>query len=142
MDRSITSSCFQCNAPSETQRFGGNFAKTLSKGTTVAFYGDLGSGKTTCIKSIVSYLTNLHTEEILSPTFNFVNEYDGVYHFDLYRMNNYEEFLQRGFDEYLLSGSICLIEWAERIEGFLPKNRIKLRFKMIDETTRLISIEP
>ncbi len=125
----------------ETQVFGKKLAKRLDPGSIVACFGGLGSGKTTCIKSIVSTLTKIHEDEINSPTFHYVNDYEGVYHFDLYRLKNFRDFLQRGFDEYLTSGHICLIEWAERIEELLPKTVIKLSLKIVDEKTRTLCIE-
>ena len=137
MARSVVTS----SSLEETKAFGKKLAKTLKPGSILACFGDLGSGKTACIKSIASTLTALHEDEINSPTFNYVNDYDGVYHFDLYRLKNFREFLQKGFDEYLTSGSICLIEWAERIEEHLPASAIKLRFKFVDEKTRTMSIE-
>jgi tRNA threonylcarbamoyladenosine biosynthesis protein TsaE len=87
----------------------------------VLFKGDLGAGKTTLIKMICS---NKGVQgEMSSPTFSIVNEYSGaddaLYHFDLYRIENHEELLDIGFEDYLDSGRICLIEWPSVAENIL-----------------------
>ncbi|MBL7875590.1 MAG: tRNA (adenosine(37)-N6)-threonylcarbamoyltransferase complex ATPase subunit type 1 TsaE [Cyclobacteriaceae bacterium] len=91
--------------------------------TTWLFYGEMGSGKTTLIKYLVKEL-GLNSL-VTSPTFSIVNEYsepgkNPVYHFDLYRLKNEVEALDIGFDEYLSSGNLCLIEWPEKVESLLP----------------------
>lgn len=90
---------------------------------TILFNGLMGSGKTTLIKSLCKALGS--ADRISSPTFSLVNEYldqngASIYHFDLYRVERQEELLDMGFEEYLDSGSICLIEWPEIAEGLLP----------------------
>jgi len=89
----------------------------------IAFYGDMGAGKTTLIQRICHQMgVNL---EVTSPTFALVNEYplptgEPLYHFDFYRINNPVEALDFGIDEYLDSGHLCLMEWPERIAPLLP----------------------
>jgi tRNA threonylcarbamoyladenosine biosynthesis protein TsaE len=91
----------------------------------VLVYGEMGAGKTTLIKSICRALRV--TDEVSSPTFALVNEYQSgggepIYHFDLYRLTAEEEALDFGVDEYLDSGCLCLVEWPEKIINFLPHN--------------------
>ena len=91
----------------------------------VLLIGEMGAGKTTLIKALCHALGV--TDEVSSPTFALVNEYlDGksnpVYHFDLYRLENEEEALDFGVDEYLDSGALCLVEWPEKISKFLPQS--------------------
>jgi len=91
----------------------------------VLFFGEMGAGKTTLIKAICRALGV--QDEVSSPTFALVNEYESgngeaIYHFDLYRLKAEEEALDFGVDEYLDSGSFCLVEWPEKIINFLPHN--------------------
>lgn len=112
----------------ETHGFAKTLAKELLPGDVLAFYGDVGAGKTTLIKSIVSTF-GYPKSEVTSPTFTYLNIYNAnlpIYHFDLYRFENEEEFLQKGFDEYFEANGLCLIEWAEKIPSLLPKNTKKL----------------
>ena len=108
-----------------------------------AFFGDLGSGKTTFIKALVSKLSGIHPHEISSPTFTYLHIYEGnipIFHFDLYRLQNHEDFLERGFDEYFEAGGICCIEWAERIRPILPNDVLCIEMKHLNENEREITI--
>lgn len=92
-----------------------------------AFYGKMGVGKTTFIKSICSQL--MVKETAISPSFAIINEYITtsclpVFHFDFYRIKSITEFLDLGCEEYFYSDSYCFIEWPEKIEDFLPEEHI------------------
>jgi len=97
---------------------------------TILVYGDMGSGKTTLIKSLVKQLGSL--DEVSSPTYSLVNEYeiknDLIYHFDLYRVKDIDEAYNFGIEDYLYSGHWVIIEWPQVIEGIIPDgfNRIDL----------------
>ena len=107
----------------ETQNIGRRIAKNLKKGNIVAFLGNLGSGKTTLIKGLVNEINSTDIDSVSSPTFTYLNIYPGtvdVFHFDLYRIKNDEQFLSMGFDEYFEKEGICLIEWSEKITSILP----------------------
>lgn len=89
----------------------------------ILFNGDMGAGKTTLIKAICKQLEV--EDEVSSPTYSLVNEYYSptagtIYHFDFYRLRQEEEAMDMGVDEYLYSGHLCLIEWAENIRNLLP----------------------
>jgi len=93
----------------------------------VAFFGNLGSGKTTCIRGICSGLGV--TEIVTSPTFTLINEYTGtlpVYHFDFYRINSQDELIDLGLEEYFFGQGISLIEWPEIVMDILPKERFEV----------------
>ena len=126
----------------ETVGFGREFAKRLRPGSFVALYGDLGAGKTQFVKGICDEFEV--SEVVNSPTFTIVNEYHGtlpVFHIDLYRMKNLEEILGIGFDEYSEAGGVCLVEWAEKLDGIIPERRFDVKMTVVDDTTREIIVE-
>ncbi|HEY9165446.1 MAG TPA: tRNA (adenosine(37)-N6)-threonylcarbamoyltransferase complex ATPase subunit type 1 TsaE [Candidatus Kryptonia bacterium] len=128
-------------AESETIALGKKFAGQLKEGGFVALYGELGAGKTQFVKGVCEALKV--TEVVNSPTFTIVNEYHGtmpVFHIDLYRLSNVDEILGIGFDEYLEAGGICLVEWAEKLDGIIPGRRFDVKLAVVDESTREISI--
>lgn len=99
------------------------------------FTGDLGAGKTTLIKTLAEKLGI--REAVSSPTFNYVNDYEGkVYHFDCYRLKNVEEALNLGLEEYLDSGRSCWVEWPEVIRPILPEPRLDVVITHNKDTTR------
>ncbi len=110
----------------------------------LAFFGELGSGKTTVINAICQLLKA--EDSVTSPTFSLINEYllpDGrkIYHIDFYRINNIEEIYDFGYEEYLYSSNICLIEWPEKIESLLPENTAKIYIEVVSKDERIIKIE-
>lgn len=132
------------NSEEETKLIGRKFAKGLKNGDVIVLTGDLGSGKTKFTEGVLQFfgLEN----EISSPTFNIVNEYVkedvNVYHFDVYRLEDEDEFYAIGGEEYFEKG-ICLIEWGEMIEFALPNKYIQISFSrnLEDENVREIVIE-
>lgn len=133
----------------ETVALGAEFALTLNPGDTVAFYGDLGSGKTEFIKGVCE---RFNVDEIVnSPTFTFINKYGGeiddeeisIYHIDLYRVEKTEDLEEIGFAECVHSNdSIKLIEWAERAATEIPSKRINIYIQFEEEEElRQITIE-
>jgi len=122
------------HSENDTINFGKFLASKLQIGDIIVLTGDLGSGKTKLTQGILSYfgLEN----EISSPTFTIVNEYHkndtNIYHFDVYRLADVDEFYAMGGDEYFSNG-ICLIEWGEMIESILPKHYTKITFKKNDK---------
>ncbi len=125
---------FITTSPEETYRLGQQFAKELCSGAVVALVGDLGCGKTAFVKGVVGFFGN--AEDVVSPTFTLVNEYDGeipVYHFDVYRLENPSLEECDWMDDYLFGDGICLIEWADNIKAALPENTIRITFKKAPE---------
>lgn len=115
-----------------------------SKNNIWTFYGSMGAGKTTLIKKLCEVLKV--KEQVASPTFNLINEYETeagqiVYHFDFYRLDSIEEALNIGTDEYFHSGNLCLLEWPDEIEPLLPENRRNIIIQATDDGVRIIKIE-
>lgn len=128
----------------DTKNFAKQLASILQKQDVIVLTGDLGSGKTKFTEGILTYfgLEN----EISSPTFTIVNEYQkdniNIYHFDVYRLEDSSEFYEIGGEEYFENG-ICLIEWGELIEDALPKEYLHITFSkdMTDENVRILNID-
>ncbi|MGO9480686.1 MAG: tRNA (adenosine(37)-N6)-threonylcarbamoyltransferase complex ATPase subunit type 1 TsaE [Candidatus Kryptoniota bacterium] len=129
------------NSAAETIKLGNKFGRQLQPGSLVALYGELGAGKTQFVKGVCEAFD---TKEVVnSPTFTIVNEYHGrvpVSHIDLYRMKSIDEILGIGFDEYLESGGVCLVEWAEKLNGLMPAKRYDVKMSVVNETTREITV--
>ena len=126
----------------DTINFAMEFAKDLKKGDIVVLTGELGCGKTKFTQGVLSYfgLEN----EISSPTFTIVNEHHkeniSIFHFDVYRLEDIDEFYAMGGEEYFEKG-ICIIEWGEQIEEILPKGYTKITFRKLDDNKRELKIE-
>ena len=115
---------FEVNSISETTNIGEALGKLLNAGDIICLTGDLGTGKTHITKGIAKGL-NI-TDNITSPTFNIVNEYDSgrlkLNHFDVYRVSDPDEIYAIGFDDYIFSDAVSIIEWANYIEEILPND--------------------
>ncbi|AUN00580.1 tRNA (adenosine(37)-N6)-threonylcarbamoyltransferase complex ATPase subunit type 1 TsaE [Clostridium botulinum] len=113
----------------------GNFiGRHCNSGDILCLNGDLGAGKTHLSKGIAKGL-NIK-DNITSPTFNIVNEYDGrlkLYHFDVYRVNDPDEIEAIGFDEYIFGEGISIIEWSDYIEDLIPNEHMDIRINKIPE---------
>ncbi len=129
----------------ETFQIGYDLGQKLRVGDLLCFFGDLGAGKTTCIKGIVHACTGHAPETICSPTFTYLNIYEGalpVYHFDLYRLKGVDDFLGMGFDEYLHRDGVCCVEWSEKIEELLSATPvIRVEISHYGENLRQINIK-
>jgi len=111
----------------DTDRFGRRLGQLAQPGDVICLNGDLGAGKTTLSKSVG---LGLEVEDyITSPTFTIINEYEGrlpLYHFDVYRLNDGEELYDLGVEDYFYGNGVCIIEWAENIQDYLPEDRLEL----------------
>jgi tRNA threonylcarbamoyladenosine biosynthesis protein TsaE len=124
----------------QTWKTGELLGKRLNAGDTVCLYGDLGAGKTSFSYGIALGL-EVKEQYITSPTFTFVNEYEGrvpFYHIDLYRLQEPDELENIGFEEYIDSDGVTVIEWAERAEDELPAENLSVYLSYVDEHSREI----
>lgn len=113
------------------------FIAAIGDNHVIAFYGAMGAGKTTFIRALCEELGV--KEPVTSPTFAIVNEYEGpIYHFDFYRIKRLEEAYDMGFEDYIYSGHLCLIEWPELIEDLLPDNTVRVHITVDEDGTRTI----
>ena len=134
---------YKYNSMSEedTMELAQNIESEKFPNMVICLNGDLGSGKTVFAKAFASSLGI--EENITSPTFNLIKEYTGeldLYHMDVYRLEKFDKNL--GIEDYFKKGGISIIEWAELIEEALPKERLDINIKIIDENTRLFIIRP
>jgi tRNA threonylcarbamoyladenosine biosynthesis protein TsaE len=128
------------SSPEQTWKVGQMLGSRLEPGDMVCLYGDLGAGKTSFSYGIALGL-EVQEQYITSPTFTFVNEYTGrvpFYHIDLYRLKDPEELEGIGFEEYIDSDGVTVIEWAERAEDELPEDRLSVYLSYVDEHSREI----
>lgn len=128
----------------QAEKFAKNLSKKIEKGDVLAFYGDLGSGKTTFINFLAKSLGI--KRRLISPTFVILKSYkkkDFIFnHADLYRINSEREIVDTGLPELLSDRkSITAIEWAEKMEKYLPRNTIRIYMRYIDQDTREIRIK-
>lgn len=112
--------------------------------SVVLFRGPMGAGKTTLISRMAAALGAEDT--VTSPTFALVNQYEGeggrrIYHFDFYRINNVEEALDLGYEEYFYSGELCLVEWPEKIEPLLPEDTMTVTITVGEDEHRCFTID-
>ncbi|MGN0190688.1 MAG: tRNA (adenosine(37)-N6)-threonylcarbamoyltransferase complex ATPase subunit type 1 TsaE [Candidatus Cryptobacteroides sp.] len=128
----------------DLDRAAGEFLRQTESRRLVAFYAPMGAGKTTFITALCNRLGV--EDAVCSPTFTIVNEYlaangDSVFHFDFYRISKPSEALEIGLEDYLYSGSLCLMEWPENIEELLPDETLRVRMEVLPDGSRRLTWE-
>ncbi len=126
-----------------TQALGHWLGGQLQPGMVIALVGPLGAGKTHLVRAIAEGLGVADSRSVCSPTFVLIQEYDArlpIYHFDTYRLRNPEEFFELGVQEYFEGHGICLVEWGDRVEQFLPPDHLQITIAVTGETARRFSI--
>lgn len=135
------SASYETNSEDETIDLGRRIAAGLPGRAVVLLIGNLGAGKTTLAKGIVSGLGAAAVEDVSSPTFTLIHEYgDRVYHIDLYRLDQATQVATLGLDEIFDRDAVVLIEWGERFPELLPRDRIEIRLQALDGDRRSIEV--
>ena len=127
------------NNEKETYEIARSLAEQIRDNIVICLNGEMGAGKTVFVRGFASFFNITDT---WSPTFTIVNEYKGdrdIYHFDVYRLADEDEFYDIGGEEYFEKG-ICIIEWSKIIEDVLPPKRIEVTIEKLDENKRKITI--
>ena len=134
----------QTHCPEQTESLGKKLAGLLRPGDVIAYYGDLGAGKTAFTRGIAAGLGV--KEQVTSPTYTIVNEYLSgkmpLFHFDMYRLSSSDELFDIGWEDYLARGGVCAVEWSENAQGALEEPYIKVDIRRGDsDSQRVIGIE-
>lgn len=132
------------NSPFETRSLGEKIGKLLQPGDIICLEGDLGAGKTLFSKGVAAGL-GIAEEEVSSPTFTLINEYQGrlpLYHMDVYRLDDEEAMEGLGLDEYFYGTGTCLVEWANKLGSLTPQEALFIEIISIGENERQISLKP
>lgn len=129
---------FETHSEEETIELGRKIARELPKRAVVLLIGNLGAGKTTLAKGIISGLGAAGPDEVASPTFTLIHEYGRVYHIDLYRLDTPAQVATLGLDEIFDRDAIVLIEWGEKFRQLLPAARIEITLAAGEGENRMI----
>ena len=133
---------FLTHSPIETEAVGAALAAVLTPGTVIAYTGDLGAGKTAFTRGLARGLNC--TDRVTSPTYTIVNEYLSgrlpLFHFDMYRLSSSDDLFDIGWEDYLLRGGVCAVEWSENVDDAM-ENAIYVKIEKTGEDSRKITIE-
>ena len=133
------------HSPEETEAIGRKIAAKLLPGDIIAYYGDLGAGKTAFTRGLAAGLGV--TEQVTSPTYTIVNEYLSgrmpLFHFDMYRLDSADDLFDIGWEDYLARGGVCAVEWSENVADALERDTVRVDIRRGgEESRRVISVEP
>lgn len=136
---------FSLKTPKDTIKLGNVLGSVLKASDVICLNGDLGAGKTLLSKSIAEGM-GIEPQEVTSPTFAIMNVYDSssipIYHFDWYRLNDVDELYDVGYEEYLDSDGVCIIEWADLFKEELPKEYLDINILLAPEGGRTLVMTP
>jgi tRNA threonylcarbamoyladenosine biosynthesis protein TsaE len=138
----MTTAHYLSRSEADTERLGRLLGERLPNGAVVALDGPLGAGKTRLVQGIAAARGH-DPLNVVSPTFTLVQEYRGprpVYHFDVYRLRDDDEFLNLGPDEYFYADGVSVVEWAGKVTDCLPAERLEITIRPVDETTRQFTL--
>lgn len=131
-------------SPEETKALGERLGQLLQPGDILCLQGDLGAGKTLMAKGIALGL-DIAEEEVTSPTFTLINEYQGrlpFYHMDVYRLDDPEAMYDLGLEEYFYDQGVTLVEWADKLGEFIPQEALFIDILVLSGESRKITLRP
>ena len=134
---------FTSHTAKQTQKFGVHMGELALPGDIFLLVGDLGTGKT-CLTQGIAWGLGIK-EYAASPSFMLVRELNGrlpLYHIDLFRLDNIEEIIELGLDEYLYGNGVCVVEWAEKGLATLPKEHLLIEISYLSDTERRFRLKP
>jgi tRNA threonylcarbamoyladenosine biosynthesis protein TsaE len=140
----MTTSVIVVNDLAGTEAFGRRLGALLFPGSVLSLVGQLGAGKTHLTRAIAEGLNVRNPAAVTSPTFVLVQEYVArlpIYHFDAYRLSGDREFLELGADEYFAGDGVSIVEWADRVPGAMPAERLEIRIEVVGETERRFAVQ-
>jgi len=129
------------NSENDTIREGEKLGRTLTPGSVIALFGELGAGKTAFTRGLAAGLGV--RASVSSPTFTIVNEYPGdipLFHFDMYRLESDDELFDIGWDDYLERGGVCAVEWSEKVPGAFPPDAVTVTIENLGGDSRRLQI--
>ncbi len=134
---------FISESTEQTEEFAAKIGRALTPGSVIAFFGGLGAGKTSFTRGLAKGMGI--TSDVSSPTFAIVNDYGGnppLVHFDMYKVESWDDLYSSGFFDYLDMGAVLAVEWSENIENALPDSAVRVTIKKCDEENkRIITVE-
>lgn len=131
------------NSVNQTMQLGIRLSRLLNKGSIICLFGEFGSGKTVLVKGIAKGL-GVNPRCIISPSFVLMRQHKSkipLNHFDFYRLKDLKQILDIGYEEFIYSGAISAIEWADRLKGYLPGEYLEIRLEVSGENKRLIKLK-
>ena len=134
---------FTLDSPTQTLALGRAMGERLFPGSVLALSGELGAGKTLLTRGIAEGLGIGNPASVNSPTFVLIQEYPArlpIYHFDVYRLQSVDEFLDLGSDEYLNGDGVTIIEWANRVVAALPDDRLDVALRIVAPEVRQVTL--
>lgn len=129
----------------QTIALGRRFGKKLWPGSVIALVGPLGGGKTTFVKGLAQGLGFRDADEVTSPTFVVLHQYQGrypIFHLDLYRLEGLADVEEIGWDDFVSQGGVVVVEWARKVGGYLPKEYLEIGFELTGDSGRRITLLP
>ncbi len=127
----------------DTEAFGRRLGALLFPSAVISLIGQLGAGKTHLTRAIAEGLQVRNPAAVNSPTFVLIQEYAAripIYHFDAYRLRDEREFLDLGADEYFRGDGVSIVEWADRVPGAMPADRLEIRIEVVGESERRFEV--
>ena len=138
----MTEVTFHAQSEEDTRRLGAALADVLPDGTVIALSGTLGAGKTRLVQAVAE-ASGVNIRDVVSPTFVLIHEYRGrrpIYHLDVYRIRDDDEFLELGPEEYFESSGLTFVEWADRVERCLPLEYLQVSIEVTGDTSRTVTV--